>query len=135
MQDGVSRLLDAARSLHQTLDPSRLLVRVCEEATRVAGGERADVFLGTPSEGLRLEATYGRPGEAVGARLEPGDGIVAEVAERGEPVRAKRSLAAPLRWDGELHGVVVSESRPATTAAAQLARNRRDAFGVTASWW
>ncbi|HLM08887.1 MAG TPA: sensor domain-containing diguanylate cyclase [Thermoleophilaceae bacterium] len=119
----MSRLLDAARSLHQTLDPSRLLVRVCEEATRVVGGERADVFLGTPSEGLRLEATYGRPGEAVGARLEPGDGIVAEVAERGEPVRAKRSLAAPLRWDGELHGVVAVEfgrERPGGDAQLEL---------------
>jgi diguanylate cyclase (GGDEF)-like protein len=109
MQDGVSRLLDAARSLHQTLDPSRLLVRVCEEATRVAGAERADVFLGTPAEGFRLEATYGRPGEAVGARVEPGAGIVGEVAERGEPVWGERSLAAPLRWDGAVRGVLAVE--------------------------
>ena len=105
----MSRLLDAARSLHQTLDPSRLLVRVCEEATRVAGAERADVFLGTPAAGFRLEATYGRPGEAVGARIEPGDGIVGEVALTGEPARGERSLAAPLRWDGDLRGVLAVE--------------------------
>jgi diguanylate cyclase (GGDEF)-like protein len=109
MEDGVSRLLDAARSLHQTLDPSRLLVRVCEEATRVAGADRADVFLGTPVVGFRLEATYGRPGDALGARVEPGAGIVGDVAERGEPVRGEHALAAPLRWDGALRGVLVVE--------------------------
>jgi diguanylate cyclase (GGDEF)-like protein len=109
VEGGVSRLLDAALSLQQTLDPSRLLVRVCEEATRVAGAERADVFLGTPSEGFRLEATYGRPADAVGARVEPGRGIVGDVAERGEPMKSERSLAAPLRWDGELRGVLAVE--------------------------
>jgi diguanylate cyclase (GGDEF)-like protein len=109
VEDGVIRLLDAARSLHQTLDPSRLLARVCEEATRVAGADRADVFLGMPGDGLRLEATYGRPGEAVGARIEPGTGIVGEVAERGEPVGGEHSLAAPLRWGGGLRGVLAVE--------------------------
>jgi diguanylate cyclase (GGDEF)-like protein len=109
VQDGVSRLLNAARSLNQTLDPSRLLVRVCEEATRVAGAERADVFLGSPGDGLRLEATYGRPAEAIGARVEPGAGIVGELVERGQPVLGERSLAVPLRWDGELRGALAVE--------------------------
>ena len=58
----MSRLLDAARSLGETLDPSRLLVLVCEEARRVSAAERADVYLGTSAGELRLEATYGRPG-------------------------------------------------------------------------
>jgi diguanylate cyclase (GGDEF)-like protein len=107
--DAASRLLDAALSLHQTLDPSRLLVRVCEEATRVTGAERADVFLGSATEGLRLEATYGRSGDALGERVEPGAGIVGEVAGRGEPMRNGGSLAAPLRWDGEVRGVLSVE--------------------------
>jgi diguanylate cyclase (GGDEF)-like protein len=106
VEDGVSRLLDAARSLNQTLDPSRLLVRVCEQAVHVARAERADVFLSGRGEALRLEATYGRPGEAIGAA---GEGIAAAVAERGEAVAGGRSLAVPLRWDGELRGVLVVE--------------------------
>ena len=65
------------------------------------------------------------------------------LGQAGGGVRAQEELAkgesfnGRFRWvdvSGELHGVVVSESRPATTAAAQLARNRGDAFGVTASW-
>ena len=102
----MSRLLDAARSLSQTLDPSRLLVKVCEEARRVVGAERADVFLRGRGEALRLEATYGRPGEAIGAA---GEGMVAAVAERGEAVTGERSLAVPLSWDGELRGALVVE--------------------------
>ncbi len=106
MQDGLSRLLAAARSLNQTLDPSRLLVRVCESATRVVDAERADVFLGTPGGGLRLEATYGRPGEVIGAAAE---GIAARVAEQGEALCGERSVAVPLSWDGEPRGVLAVE--------------------------
>ena len=95
MQDGVARLLDAARSLNQTLDPSRLMVRVCEEARRVVDADRADVYLGGAGEELRLEATYGRPGETIGARA--------------DTVLGERSLAVPLRWDGELQGMVAVE--------------------------
>jgi diguanylate cyclase (GGDEF)-like protein len=107
--DGVSRLLDAARSLSETLDPSRLLARVCEEARRVTEAERADVYLGAAADGLRLEATYGRPGEAIGTGAEPSDGPVAAAAERGQPVRAGSSLAVPLHWDGQLRGVLAVE--------------------------
>ena len=109
MEDGVSRLLDAARSLSGTLDPSRLLVLVCEQARRVTAAERADVYLGTSADQLRLEATYGRPGEAIGGRADGRDGPVAAAAERAEPVRAGSSLAVPLHWDGQLRGVVAVE--------------------------
>jgi diguanylate cyclase (GGDEF)-like protein len=109
VQDGVTRLLDAARSLSETLDPSRLLVRVCEEARRVTAARRADVYLGASAEDLRLEATFGRPADAIGGRPEPGDGPVAAAAERGEPVRAGSSLAVPLHWDGQLRGVLAVE--------------------------
>ena len=109
MQDGVSRLLDAARRLSETLDPSRLLVRVCEEATRVTAAARADAYLGTSADELRLEATYGRPGEAIGGCAEPSDGPVAAAAKRGEPVQAGSSLAVPLHWDGQFRGVLAVE--------------------------
>jgi len=119
VQEGVSRLLDAARSLNQTLDPSRLLVRVCEQARRVAGAERADVFLRGSGDALRLEATYGRAGDAIGSA---GEGIVAAVAERGEAVTAEHSLAVPLSWDGEVRGVLVVEfaSAPVEDGALEL---------------
>jgi diguanylate cyclase (GGDEF)-like protein len=109
VEDGVSRLLDAARSLSQTLDPSRLLVRVCEEARRVTAAERADVYLGTSAGELRLEAAYGRAGEAIGGRAEQSDGPVAAAAPRGQPVRAGSSIAVPLHWAGQLRGVVAVE--------------------------
>jgi diguanylate cyclase (GGDEF)-like protein len=123
--DGLSRLLDAARSLNQTLDPSRLLVRVCEQAVLVVDAERADVFLRSRGGELRLEATYGRSGEAIGASAE---GIVAAVAERGEAVAGERSLAVPLRWDGELRGALVAELRgePAEGGALELLVNLGD---------
>jgi diguanylate cyclase (GGDEF)-like protein len=115
--------LEAAGSLGQTLDPSRLMVRVCEQAARVAGAERADVFLVSAADGLRLEATYGRPGEAIGTH---GEGIAEAVAERGEPTSEGGALAVPLRWEGELRGVLVVEGGVDTdlellTAFAELA--------------
>ena len=98
------RLLAAARSLGQTLDPSRLLVRMCEQAVRVLGGERADVYLS--GDELRREATYGRPARAIGAAA--GD-VAAAVADRGVPVTLGQVAAVPLRWDEQLRGVLVVE--------------------------
>jgi diguanylate cyclase (GGDEF)-like protein len=104
MEDATARLLRAARSLGQTLDPSRLLVRVCEQAVRVTEGERADVYL--LGDELRREATYGRPARAIGDVA--GD-VAAAVAERGAPATLGRAAAVPLRWDEELRGVIVAE--------------------------
>ena len=104
MEDATARLLSAARSLGQTLDPSRLLVRVCEEAVRVTAGERADVYL--CGDALRREATYGRPARAIGAAA--GD-VAAAVAERRAPVTLGQAAAVPLRWDEEMRGVLVAE--------------------------
>ncbi|MET0614284.1 MAG: GGDEF domain-containing protein [Thermoleophilaceae bacterium] len=113
MDDGTARLLAAARSLGQTLDPSRLLVRVCEQAVRVAGGERADVYL--CGDQLRREATYGRPARAIGAAA--GD-VAAAVADRGVPVTLGQVAAVPLRWDEELRGVLVVELEDGRDAGA-----------------
>jgi diguanylate cyclase (GGDEF)-like protein len=104
VEDATARLLRAARSLGGTLDPSRLLVRVCEESVRVAQGERADVYL--CGDELRREATYGRPARAIGASA--GD-VAAAVAERGVPVSLGQAAAVPLRWDEEMRGVLVVE--------------------------
>ncbi len=109
MADASAPLVDAARSFGSTLDPSRLLVLVCEEATRVAGADYADVFLGSAGEGLRIEATYGRPGTTIGARVESGEGIAGKAVERGEAVAGTRTLAVPLGWDGELRGAIAVE--------------------------
>jgi diguanylate cyclase (GGDEF)-like protein len=88
----------------QTLDSSRLLVRLCEHGVRVARGERADVYL--CGDRLRREATYGRPARAIGAAA--GE-LAAAVAERGVPVTLGQAAAVPLRWDEELRGVLVVE--------------------------
>jgi diguanylate cyclase (GGDEF)-like protein len=121
--DGTTRLLDAARSLATTLDPSRLLVLVCEEAIRVAEADYADVYLMNEEEGLRLEATWGRPGDAIGAHVAAGEGPAGEALQRGEPALGERSLAVPLRWDGELRGALAVEyagERTPTEADAEL---------------
>jgi diguanylate cyclase (GGDEF)-like protein len=126
VQDGVSRLLDAARRLSETLDPSRLLVIVCEEGRRVSAAKRADVYLGTSADELRLEATYGRPGEAIGGRAEASDGPVIRAAERGQPVRAGSSLALPLHWDGQLRGVLAVEGHGESDAEVELLQSFAD---------
>jgi diguanylate cyclase (GGDEF)-like protein len=113
VDDSTARLLAAARSLGQTLDPSRLLVRVCEQAVRVAGGERADVYL--CGDALRREATYGRPARAIGAA---GGDVAAAVAERGVPATRGEAAAVPLRWDEELRGVLVAELAAGEEAGA-----------------
>ncbi|HEY7453355.1 MAG TPA: sensor domain-containing diguanylate cyclase [Thermoleophilaceae bacterium] len=133
MEEGPARLLEAARNLGRTLDPSRLLVVVCEEATRVAGADYADVFLGNPDQGLRVEATYGRPGTAIGARLESGEGIAGKAIERGETVAGTRTLAVPLRWDGELRGALAVEyggERERTLAEEALLEGLADLAGA-----
>ena len=109
MRGEASRLLEAARGLHQTLDPSRLLVRVCEEAKRLVDAERADVYLGAAGRRQRLEATWGRPGVEIGGGIAPGGGAIGAAAERGEPVREGPLLAVPLRWEGEVRGVLAVE--------------------------
>jgi diguanylate cyclase (GGDEF)-like protein len=105
--ESAPRLLEAVRRLNESLDPSRVLVRVCEEATRLLGAENACVFLGSPGEGVRAEATYGRPAERPGEEVRPGDGLVGMVVQRDEPMLAPGAAAVPLRWDGRLRGALV----------------------------
>jgi diguanylate cyclase (GGDEF)-like protein len=119
VQDGAVRLLNAARSLNQTLDPSRLLVRVCEEGKRLIDAERADVYVGASAEELRVEATYGGSAEEIGKRAGDVGDLAREAAARGEPVSGKRSLALPLRWEGKLRGVLALELGGGREAGAE----------------
>jgi diguanylate cyclase (GGDEF)-like protein len=104
--DSASRLLDAVRRLNESLDPSRVLVRVCEEATRLLAADNASVFLGDQAGGVRAEATYGGPAERIGETVEAGEGLVGRVVEGDEPMLADAALAVPLRWDGRLRGAL-----------------------------
>ena len=118
MVDSASRLLDAVRRLNQSLDPSQVLLRVCEEATRLLHADNASVFLGSASDGVRAEATYGGPPGSIGEAVKAGEGLVGDVVERDESMlaagaaagktdaRAHRALAVPLRWEGRLRGVL-----------------------------
>jgi diguanylate cyclase (GGDEF)-like protein len=117
VKDETARLLAAARSFGQTLDSSRLLVRICEHAARVVDGERADVYL--CGDELRREATYGRPARAIGAG---GGELAAAVTERGAPMTLGPAAAVPLRWDEELRGVLVVELDQRRAAAAAEVR-------------
>jgi diguanylate cyclase (GGDEF)-like protein len=115
--DETARLLAAARSFGQTLDASRLLVRICEHAVRVLEGERADVYL--RGDELRREATYGRPARALGSGA--GD-LAGAVAESGAPMTLGPAAAVPLRWDDELRAVIVVELDQRLAAGAAEVR-------------
>ncbi len=117
-------LARAAKSLNESLDLNRVLVRICHEAASILDGDSAAVFRGVVAEGVTVEATYGLPPEAIGYRMAPGAGLAGKVAELGEPLLtndyqglAKRpdrtlfgdvcsSIAVPMYWGGELRGVL-----------------------------
>ena len=117
-------LARAARTLNESLELNRVLVRICEEATSILGSDYANVFLGNGTDGLRFEATYGLPSEVIGAHVKPGQGLVGKAVERDEPMltndyqalprqvhlepfkRVQSSLAVPMHWDGELRGAL-----------------------------
>jgi diguanylate cyclase (GGDEF)-like protein len=130
MADAAPRLLHAVRALNESLDPSRVLVRVCVEAARLLDAERAGVFLGDPVGGFRLEAVYGGPGHLIGETLGREDGLVRQVLKRGKPAGAADELAVPIRWGGQLRGVLaLSGVREPEPDALELL----DAYGELAA--
>jgi diguanylate cyclase (GGDEF)-like protein len=130
--DGTSRLLDAVRRLNESLDPSRVLVRVCEEAARLLDADNASVFLGSRDDGVRVGATYGQPAERIGEVAKAGEGLVGEVVEQDEPMLADGGLAVPLRWEGRLRGALaVGYERPRSASPDELAL--LEAFGDLAA--
>ncbi|HMJ96647.1 MAG TPA: GGDEF domain-containing protein [Thermoleophilaceae bacterium] len=114
MADSTARLLDAVRHLNQSLDPSQVSLRVCEEAARLLDADNATVFLGSSNDAMRAEAIYGRPAERIGDQL------------------AEGAAAIPLRWDGRLRGALAvgfKPERPLSRAELELL----EAFGELAA--
>jgi diguanylate cyclase (GGDEF)-like protein len=104
--DSAARLLHAVRRLNESLDPSRVLVRVCEEAAGLIAADHASVVLGDRAGGYRVDAAYGEPGERIGEAVVPGEGVAGEAIASGEPVVRIGAVAVPLRWGGRLQGAV-----------------------------
>jgi diguanylate cyclase (GGDEF)-like protein len=112
----------AAKALNSSLDLNRVLVRICEESARILGAHTAIVYLGDKDDGLRIEAGSGVGPEVIGVRIRPGEGLAGRVMQTGEPMltndhqslsgipamyaEVKSALAVPLRWNGDLHGVL-----------------------------
>ncbi len=117
-----SAIARAAKALNESLDLSRVLPRICEEAAGILGADRVLVFRGSPGKPLMPEASSGAP--EGGVAVEQAGGISARALELGRPIisndyvrdaaPAARSafadvtsaVAVPMRWDGELRGVL-----------------------------
>lgn len=132
-----SALARAAEALSESLDLPRVLGLIAREATGIVGADVGAVWRGNGRDGVTVEAVHGFPPELVGHRLEPGEGIAGRVALLGEPVVANDYrriappgsqfagvecvLGVPMRWDGELRGVLaVGYGRPHTGTGADV---------------
>jgi diguanylate cyclase (GGDEF)-like protein len=143
-------LARAAKSLNESLDLNRVLVRICQEAASILDADNASVYRGSRSEGLTVEATYGLPPEAIGYRMPPGGGLAGRVAEldralitndyQGMPRKpdatlfgeVREGVAVPMHWDGELRGVLaVGYTRPYLVTREHL--SLLEAFGELAA--
>ncbi len=74
-------LARAAKTLNESLDLNRVLVRICHEAAGILDGDNAVVYRGDGGDGVVVEATYGMPPEAIGYRMAAGLGLAGKVAE------------------------------------------------------
>jgi diguanylate cyclase (GGDEF)-like protein len=119
-------LARGARTLNDTLDLNQVLVKICEESARILGAEVSAVYMGNEREGLRVEAALGLPAHAIGARLEPGEGLAGQAVAEGRPLMTndyraldqrprdpmyeaiRSGLAVPMRWDGQLRGALTA---------------------------
>ena len=143
-------LARAAKSLNESLDLNRVLVRICHEASSILDGDNAVVYRGNGEEGVVVEATSGMAPESIGYRMEPGAGLAGKVAQLDRPLitddyqalpnQADATLfgelrgcaAVPMHWDGELRGVLaVGYTRPYPVGPDQL--SLLEAFGVLAA--
>jgi diguanylate cyclase (GGDEF)-like protein len=113
----------AAKALNESLDLTRVLPRVCQEAAAILGAERVCVFRGTAGNPLALEATSQAP-DAGPAAPEPSGGIADKSLDLGRPIltndyardgaptvgsafaKVRSAIAVPMRWDGEQRGVL-----------------------------
>ena len=143
-------LAHAATTLNESLDLNRVLVRICHEAATILDGDSAAVYRGDGAEGITVEATYGMPPEAIGYRMAPGAGLAGKVAGLDEPLLTneyqelsqrpdqnlfgdvRSSIAVPLRWDGELRGVLAVYYKRAHSVTADHL-GRLESFGEMAA--
>ena len=143
-------LARAAKTLNESLDINRVLVRICQEAASILNADNAVVYRGSGEDGVTVEATYGVAPEAIGYRMPPGAGLAGKVAELDRPLLTNdyqgmprkpdpalfgeviSSIGVPLHWDGELRGVLaVGYTRPHLVTREHL--SLLEAFGELAA--
>ena len=131
-------LARAAKSLNESLDLNRVLVRICEEAAAILDADSAVVYQGDGVHGVTVEAVHGAPPELIGYRLAPGSGLAGKVAEIGRAMltndhqgmadrpsgtfeEVQSAIAVPMHWDEALRGVLeVGYTRPHVATQQQL---------------
>jgi diguanylate cyclase (GGDEF)-like protein/putative nucleotidyltransferase with HDIG domain len=124
-------LTRAATTLNESLDLDTVLARICQEAATILDAEIASVYRGSSTEPQSIAATFGLPPETVGYTLPLGAGLAGKVAVQGRAMLTNdyqriaglpeaspfnaflHAMAAPMRWDGELRGVLsIGYTRP-----------------------
>ncbi len=124
-------LARAAGALKESLDLSEALTAICREAAAILDADNAAVYRGTAREGVTLEAAWNFPPELLGTRFPPGVDMAGKAVEIGRSVltneyqriaspppgapfvHVQGCLAVPLRWDGQIRGVLTaSYTRP-----------------------
>jgi diguanylate cyclase (GGDEF)-like protein len=123
--DRHSALARAAKALNESLDLSRVLPRICEEAAAILDADAVAVYRGSAGRGLVLEAAH----PSVDSPPDGGTGIVSQAIDRGRPLLARdtsdgdsplpgirSAMAVPMRWDGEARGVLWVGYRKVTSA-------------------
>jgi diguanylate cyclase (GGDEF)-like protein len=123
-------LARAAKTLNESLDLNRVLLRICNEAASILDGDNAAIYRGD-ANGLTVEAVHGIAPEAIGYRVAPGVGLSGKVAQLDRPLitndyqelsskpdhaffgEVRSCVAVPMHWDGKLRGVLaVGYHRP-----------------------
>jgi diguanylate cyclase (GGDEF)-like protein len=126
-----SALARAAKALNESLDLSRVLPRICEEAAVILDADAVAVYRGSAGRGLVLEASH----PALESPPEGSATLASHAIDRGRPLLAhdtsphdsplpgiRSALAVPMRWDGEARGVLwVGYRRPTAATENDLA--------------
>ena len=117
-------LARGASALNESLDLDTVLTRICQEAASILDAEITSVYRLTGGDSIVSAAAFGMPPEFIGYELPLGAGLAGKVALSGRamftndyqriadlpdsaPTHVFRSaVAAPMRWDGELRGVL-----------------------------
>jgi diguanylate cyclase (GGDEF)-like protein len=136
-----SALTRAAKALNESLDLGLVLTRICDEAARLVDAPYAVIMRGNAEEGLVVEAAYGLAPEVLGFHISSdasplsmrvaqrdrgmftNDPRVTASATTGGPFPRMGSAAGvPLRWDGQVRGVLaVGYPDPGYANAERLA--------------